>query len=54
MLNCRSMEKITVSIHQTNLKSEQGCKLVEAYAIVVGWSKVEIGADISQHKNGRE
>ena len=54
MLKCRAMEKIAISIHQTNPESEQGCKLVEAYALVVGWSKVEIGADNSQHKNRRE
>ena len=54
MLKCRAMEKITISIHQTNPESEQGCKLVEAYALTVEWPKVEIGADISHHKNGRE
>ena len=35
MLKCRAMDKIKISIHQTNLKFEQGCKLVEAYALVV-------------------
>ena len=39
MLKYRAMEKIAISIHQTNPESEQGCKLVEAYALVVGWSK---------------
>ena len=35
LLKCRAMEKITISIHQTNLKYEQGCKLMEVYALVV-------------------
>ena len=35
LLKCRTMEKIKISIHQTILKSEQSCKLVEAYALVV-------------------